>query len=38
MVLNVTEVSQKIKKLNWLSIKKNIIQLEKMPHYNYKGV
>ena len=38
MVVNVTKISQKMKKINWLSIEKNIMELEKMLHHNYKKV
>ena len=36
MVVNVTKISQKMKKINWLSIEENIIEGEKISHYNYK--
>ena len=29
MVINVTKISQKMKKINWLSIEKNILKNEK---------
>ena len=38
MVMNVTKISQKMKKINWLSIEKNIIEWEKMLYYIYKKV
>ena len=36
MVVNFTEISQKMKKLNWLSIEENIIEYEKIPYCNYR--
>ena len=38
IVVNVTKISQKMKKTNWLSIEKNIIEREKTRYYNYKKV
>ena len=38
MVVNVTKIFQKIKKINWLSKEENIIEWEKMPYYNCKKV
>ena len=35
MVMNVTKIFQKIKNKSLLSIEKNIIEWEKIPHYNY---
>ena len=34
MVVNVTKVSQKMRRINWLSIKKKIIEWEKTLYYN----
>ena len=36
MVKNITKISQKMRKIAWLSIETNIIECEKMPFYNYK--
>ena len=36
MVVNDTKTFQKMKKISWLSIVKNIIKGEKIPYYNYK--
>ena len=36
MVVNVTKISQKMKKINWLSIEENITEGEKISYYNYK--
>ena len=36
MIMNVTKISQEMKKINWLSIEKNITIREKMPFYDYK--
>ena len=36
MVVNVTKTSQKVKKINWLSIETNITEWEKIIYYNYK--
>ena len=36
MVANVTKISQEMKKINWLSIEKSIIELQKTLYYNYK--
>ena len=38
MAVNVTKISQKMKKINWLSIEKNITKSEKIPYYNDKKV
>ena len=38
MIVNVTKISQKMKKINWLSIEKKIIELEKISYYSYKKV
>ena len=38
MVKNVTKITHKLKKINWLSIEKNILEWEKMPYYNYEKV
>ena len=38
IVVNVTKISQKMKKTNWSSIEKNIIEREKTRYYNYKKV
>ena len=38
MVVNIKKISQKMRKINWLSIEKNIIEREKMLYYNYKKV
>ena len=38
MVVNVTRISQKMKKVNWLSIEKNITKREETLYYNYKTV
>ena len=38
MAVNVTKISQKMKKINWLSIEKNITESEKIPYYNDKKV
>ena len=38
MVVNVTRISQKMKKVNWLSIEKNITKREEKLYYNYKTV
>ena len=35
MVLNVTKISQKMKKIDWLSTEKSNIEWEKTLHYNY---
>ena len=34
----VTKISKKMKKINWLSIEKNIIECEKTLYSNYKKV
>ena len=36
MVVNVTKISLEMKKINWLSIEKSIIELQKTLYYNYK--
>ena len=36
MVVNVTKISQEMKNINWLSIEKSIIELQKTLYYNYK--
>ena len=36
MAVNVTKISQKMKKINWLSIEKDVIKSEKTLYYNYK--
>ena len=36
MVVNITKISKKMKKINWLSIEKDIIKLEKTLYYKYK--
>ena len=38
MVVNVTKISQKMKKISWLVVEKNIIKWEKALYYNYKKV
>ena len=41
MVMSVTKISQNTKKKSFLSIEKNVAELEKMPNYNdleYKDV
>ena len=38
MVVNATKISQKTKKINWLSIKKNIIKWKKTLYYVYKKI
>ena len=38
MVVNVTRISQKMKKVNWLSIEKNITKREETLYYNYKTI
>ena len=41
MVMNVTKISQNMKKKSFLSIEKNVAELEKMPNYNdleYKDI
>ena len=38
MVVNVTKISQEMKKINWLSIEKSIIELQKTLYYNYKAI
>ena len=38
MVVNVTKISHKMKKINWLGIEKNTIKREKTLYYNYKKV
>ena len=38
IVLNVTKISQKMKRMYWLSIEKNIIKSEKILYHNYKKV
>ena len=35
MVVNITKISKKMKKINWLSIEKDIIKLEKTLYYKY---
>ena len=35
MVVNVTKICQKMKKMNWISTEKNIIEWEKTFYYNY---
>ena len=36
MIKNITKISQKVRKIIWLSIETNIIEYEKTPFYNYK--
>ena len=36
MIKNITKISQKVRKIIWLSIETNIIECEKTPFYNYK--
>ena len=38
MVVNITRISQKMKKKSLVSIEKNIVEWEKMPYHNYKKV
>ena len=38
MVVNVTKISQEMKKINRLSIEKSIIELQKTLYYNYKAI
>ena len=38
MVVNVTKLYQKMKKIKWLKRAKNIIKLEKTLYYNYDKV
>ena len=36
MAVNLTKISQKMKKKSWFSIEKNTIEQEKTLYYNYK--
>ena len=38
MVMNITKNFSKMKKINWLTIEKNIIKRVKTLYYNYKKV
>ena len=36
MIMDIAKVSQKMKKISWLSIEKSFIKGEEMTHYNYQ--
>ena len=36
MIMDIAKVSQKMKKISWLSIGKSFIKGEEMTHYNYQ--